>query len=179
VGFLQASTMSRLLAASAGVIALVAALGACAHYRLGTGSTLSFRTLYIEPVANRTLVPQAQAIVSDRIRSAFVRDARVQPVNAPDAADATLSLALTDFRRDIAAVRENDTGLARKFNVTLTVTGTLRDRRSGRILWENRPIAAMREVFTDGGQLQAEYEIVPLLADALAQRIVQATLDTW
>jgi hypothetical protein len=171
--------MLRFLAAALGLLWLVGALTSCANYRLGTGSAPTFGSVYVEPVTNRTLVPQAQAILSARIREGFLRDARVRPVNDGATAEARLTLVLTEYRRDIAAARESDTGLARKFNITLTALGTLRDQRSGKVLWENRPFTVMREVFTDGGQLQAEYEVIPLLADSLAQRIIHAALDSW
>lgn len=151
----------------------------CSHYRLGTGSEPAFRSLHVEAVGNRTLLPQAQPLVSTRLRTAFARDGRVTLANAPEGADATLTIVLTEYRRDIAAVREGDTGLARKFNVTLGATCTLRDNRTGRPIFEQRVVSAVREVFTDSGQLQSEYQTLPLLADALAARVVHAALDTW
>jgi hypothetical protein len=159
-------------------LAAVTLLTGCAQYRLGTGSTPPFRTLYVEPVTNRTLLPQAQAIVSGRVREAFARDGRVALANSSDAADATLRIAITSYRRDVAAVREGDTGLARKFNVTLGATCTLQTR-DGRTIFEHRPVSAVREVFTDSGQLQAEYQTLPLLAEALAAKITHASLDVW
>lgn len=158
--------------------ALLLATG-CANYQLGTGATPSFRTLHLEPVANKTLLPQAQAIVSTRLRETFARDGRVGLANTTAGTDATLSVTITDYRREIAAVREGDTGLARKFNVTLGVTCTLRDNRSGKVIFENRPLSAVREVFTDSGQLQAEYQTLPLLAEALATKVAHAALDVW
>lgn len=160
------------------VLGLVLA-GGCANYRLGTGAAPSFRTLHVEPVANRTLLPQAQSLITTRLRECFARDGRTRLANTPDGADATLVVVITDYRRDIAAVREGDTGLARKFNVTLGVTCTLRDNRTGRPIFENRPVNAVREVFTDSGQQQAEFQTLPILAEALANKIVHATLDTW
>jgi hypothetical protein len=159
-------------------LALVFTAG-CANYQLGTGSTPSFRTLYVEPVANKTLLPQSQPLLSTRLRESFARDARVQLTNSASAADATLVVVINDYHREIAAVREGDTGLARKFNVTLGASCTLRDNRTGRTLFENRPITAVREVFTDSGQLQAEYQTLPLLADALATKVVHTALDIW
>lgn len=159
--------------------ACVLGTAGCANYRLGTGSAPAFRTLHVEPVANRTLLPQAQSLVTTRLRETFARDGRTQLSNSPDAADATLVVVINDYRRDIAAVREGDTGLARKFNVTLGVTCTLRDNRTGRPIFEHRPVSAVREVFTDSGQLQAEYQTLPILAEALAVKIVHTTLDTW
>lgn len=150
----------------------------CAHYRLGPGSTPTFHTLYIEPVANKTMLPQAREIVSTRIRDAFLRDGRVAVVNSASEAEATLAVTLVDYHRDVAAVREGDTGLARKFDLTLGVDCTLR-QRDGTILFQNRRVNAQREAFTDSGQLQAEYQAAPLLADVLATKIAHTTLDVW
>ena len=167
--------VARTLALLAGV--LVAA--GCGHYQLGTGSAADFRTLYVEPVANKTLLPQSQPIVSTRLRESFLRDARVQLAGSSTGADATLTVVINDYHRDIAAVREGDTGLARKFNVTLGAICTLRDNRTGKIIFENRPINAVREVFTDSGLVQSEYQTLPLLAEALAAKVVHTALDVW
>ncbi len=150
----------------------------CAHYRLGSGGVPSFRTLYVEPVANKTMLPQAREIVTTRLREAFVRDGRVALANSASEAEATLVVTIADYHRDVAAVREGDTGLARKFDLVLGVDCTLR-QRDGKVLFENRRINAKREAFTDGGQLQAEYQTVPLLAEALATKVTHAALDVW
>ena len=172
------SSIHCLLSTVASLLILLTAAG-CANYQLGTGSTPSFRTLYVEPVANKTLLPQSQPLVSTRLRECFARDPRVQLTNSAATADATLVVVINDYHRDVAAVREDDTGLARKFNVTLGATCTLRDNRTGRAIFENRPITAVREVFTDSGQLQAEYQTLPLLAEALATKVVHTALDIW
>ena len=165
----------RLLTALLGLLTTVG----CAHYQLDTGASATFHTLYVAPVANKTLLPQAQPILSTRLREAFARDARVALVNSASAADATLTVVINDYHRDVAAVREGDTGLARKFNVTLGVSASLRDNRSGKMIFENRAVSAIREVFTDSGQLQSEYQTLPLLADALATKVIHAALDVW
>jgi hypothetical protein len=165
-----------------GLLSLLASavgLVGCAHYQLGTGASPTFHTLYVEPVANKTLLPQSQSLVSTQLRESFAHDGRVSLVNSPAEADATLTIAITDYHRDVAAVREDDTGLARKFNLTLGVTCTLRDNRAGKNLFEQRTVSAVREAFTDSGQLQAEYQTLPLLAETLALKVVHTTLDVW
>jgi hypothetical protein len=160
---------------------LLAALGlstSCAHYRLGAGAAPTFHSVYIAPVENKTALPQARALVSTQLRETFARDGRVTLANSSEAADAILSVTLSDFHRDTAAAREGDTGLARKFNLVLGATCTLRDR-SGKIVFENRTISATREAFTDSGQLEAEYQTLPLLAESLSGKIAHAALDVW
>lgn len=163
---------------------LVVALGlavwsGCSHYRLGTEGKLGFTTLYVEPVESKALLPQARAIVSTQLREALERDGRVQLVNSATGADATLQVTIRDYHRDVASVRENDTGLARKFTLTLGVTCTLHDNRGGKDLFTDRIVEVHRDAFTDGGQLQSEYQTLPLLAQTLADKVTHAVLDVW
>ncbi|MGH7996913.1 MAG: LPS assembly lipoprotein LptE [Opitutaceae bacterium] len=160
----------------------------CAHYQWGTRGRLPFTSLYVEPVRNRTLLPQAEAPIETQLRLALIQDGRVQIVDSPAAADAVLAVVISGFKREVAAVRQQDTGLASKFAETLTAQCTLIDRRSGRAYFENRVVQAKRDVFTDSGnphspligdQLQSEYNTIPLLAESLSNHIAHAVLDVW
>ena len=117
--------MPRLIPATGLLLALALLAAGCSRYQLGTGSRPAFASLGVEPVVNRSTLPQAEALVSARLREAFLRDGRVPTVTS--GAAAVLSVTLEDFRREVAAVREGDTGLARKFNLTLSASATLRD----------------------------------------------------
>jgi outer membrane lipopolysaccharide assembly protein LptE/RlpB len=154
-------------------------LTACTHYQLGTDGKLAFATLYVDPVENKALLPQASALVSTQLREALLRDNRVTLVNDPAQADAILHVTLTNYSRAQTAARSDDTGLARKFQLTLLAACTLRDNRTSKILFENRPIMAMKETYTDSGQLQSEYNTLPLLAASLADSVAHAVLDVW
>lgn len=161
---------------------LFAALGlgaGCSHYQLGTGAKPGFGTLYVTPVENVAAVPQAAAFVTARLREAFLRDGRATLASSAASADAVFTLTLTGLEREIATVRPDDTGLARKVDLNLGASATLRDQRTGRAFFEARPLHARRQVFTDSGQLQAEYQTLPLLADSLADQAVKAVLDVW
>ncbi len=153
-------------------------LGGCSHYQLGTEGKLAFTTLYVEPVENETTVPQARALLSTQIREAFARDGRVVLVNSAAEADAVLRVVVKEFRRDVSSLLEQDPGRARKFALVLGVDCTLR-LNNGDTLFSARRVEATRDAFTDGGQLQAEYQTLPLLADSLAQKITHTVLDVW
>ena len=166
--------------ALAGLAMLVAGLflPACTHYRLGTGGELTFHSLYVAPVASETLLPQARALVGTQLREALLRDGRVTLVNSAEAAEATLQVSLKSYDREATVARTDDTGLARKFALNLTAECTLRTR-DGKVLFEKRAVRAQRDAYTDQGQLQAEYQTLPLLAETLAQNITHAVLDAW
>jgi hypothetical protein len=159
-------------------LGVIVSLAGCANYQLGTATKASFSTLYVEPVESQTTLPQARALVSTQVREAFARDGRVALVNSPDEADAILSVTLVSYDRDVASVRENDTGLARKFTLTFDASCALRTR-SGEVLFDERIVRVRRDAFSDGGQLQSEFQTLPLLAQALADKIRHAVLDVW
>jgi len=158
----------------------------CSHYQLGTEGRLTFTRLYIAPVANEAALPQATALFSTALREKFLRDNRVTLVDSPEQAEATLSVSLTRLSRAVATARPDDTGLARKFEITLNAVCTLRDNRTGTALFEKRPVDAMRQLFTtptpytrESDQIQGEYNLMPQLADVLADRVAHAVLDVW
>jgi outer membrane lipopolysaccharide assembly protein LptE/RlpB len=168
--------------------ALCLLLAGCGHYELGTSGRLPFTTLYVAPVANKVLLPQAQAILSTHLRTLFEEDGRVTLVDSPAEADATLTVIITDYHREIAAVRENDTGLASKFVLTLGTTCTLRDNRAGKPYFEKRAVSVQEGSYTNNGQpasvapgdqLQSEYNTLPLLAGAMADKVGHLVLDVW
>ena len=165
---------------------VLAVLAACSHYQLGTGSKLTFKTLYIAPVENTAGIPQASALFSAHLRDAFIRDGRVAIVNSPAHADATLTLNLVNYTRNMTTARGDDAGLARKFDLGIYALCTLTDNRAAKPLFENRPVSATLQIFTtptpgstQSDQLQAEYNVMPLLADTLAESVAHAVLDVW
>jgi len=161
------------------LVAGVLALSACAHYQLGSGATVKFTTLFIAPVTATTAIPQAQVLVTTQVREAFIHDGRVTLVNSPEEADAVLQISLSGYNRVVAVSRPDDTGLARRFDVTLYAKATLTDNRSKVADFVQRPLKATRGAFTDSGLVPAEYATMPLLAEQLATETVHAVLDVW
>ncbi len=162
------------------VLSLAAlALAGCAHYQLGTSARPGFTTLYVAPVDSRVLLPQARAVVATAVREAFLRDGRVTLTNSPEGAEATLRITLIGYDRTVMASNATDTGLAREFALNLRAACTLTDNRTGRPLFTGREITATRSAYVDRGQLQVEYQAVPLLAETLAGQVAHAVLDVW
>ena len=152
---------------------------ACANYQLGTGAKTKFATLFIAPVSSKVVIPQAQALITTQLREAFIRDGRISLADSADAADAVLTISLTSYDRTVAVSRADDTGLARRFDVTLQAQATLVDNQNKKTYFAERPLRATRGVFTDSGLVPAEYENMPLLAEQLAKETVHAVLDVW
>jgi hypothetical protein len=151
----------------------------CAGYQLGTGATPKFTTLFVAPVTTEALIPQARELVTTQVREAFIKDGRIKLVDSPADADAVLQIALTGYDRAVAVSRPDDTGLARRFDVSLRASATLTNERTREAFFVRRPLTAKRGVFTDNGLVPSEYEALPLLAEQLAGEVAHSVLDTW
>jgi hypothetical protein len=151
----------------------------CTSYRLGTGTAAKFTTLFIAPITSEALIPQAQALLTTELRTAFIRDGRIKLVDSAASADAVLDVTLTSYNRTVVVSRPDDTGLARRFDVTLQARATLTDNRTQQPYFSQRPLDAQRGVFTDSGLVPSEYQALPLLAEQIASEAVHAVLDTW
>ncbi len=161
------------------LLGCLAALAGCGHYRLGTDASPAFATLHVEVVSSEVLLPQATVVVTTALREAFLQDGRVRLADTAESADAALRVTLVSYGRGVSVVRPDDTGLARRFDLTLAARATLTDRRAGAAKFSDRALLATRGAFTDGGQIPAEYQTLPLLAERLADEAVKAVLDVW
>lgn len=163
------------------LIAALAILGlaGCAGYQLGTGSVPKFATLFVAPVKTEALVPQARAELTTHVREAFIRDGRVRLVNSPAEADAVLEIVVAGYHRDVAVTRPDDTGLARRFDITLQARASLLNNRGPQPWFTDRVLEARRGAMTDDGLVPAETQLLPILGETLASEAVHAVLDTW
>lgn len=162
-----------------GCVAALIFASSCTHYRLGTEARVQFSTLHVAVVKNDTLLPQVVALATTELRETFIKDGRVRLVDSPDAADAVLTVTLVDYTRGVAVVRADDTGLGRRFDLTLSARAKLEDNRTKQTLFHDRALTAKRGSFTDSGQLQSEYQTLPLLAAQLAEEARKAVLEQW
>jgi hypothetical protein len=181
LGFFAAPRMTRggSLSSVLCLLSSVLCLAGCAGYHLGTGTSLKFATLYVAPVTTEALIPQARELVTTQVREAFIKDGRVKLVDSPAEADAILQIALTGYDRAVAVSRQDDTGLARRFDVSLQAHATLTNERTKEAFFVRRPLTAKRGVFTDSGLVPSEYQALPLLAEQLASEVAHSVLDTW
>ncbi len=157
---------------------LLGSLTACSHYRLGAPGEPLVRTVFVAPATNTAFAPQAGPLVTEAARLTLARDGRIELAAHDGPGVAELRIRLTRFERDVLAARRDDTALARKFAVKLTAEVTLVDQ-NGKILIDRRTLTATRDAFVDSGLQPTEYQTMPLLAEALADEIAHAVLDTW
>ena len=155
-----------------------AILGGCAHYHLGSPEGLPFDSIAIEITGNESSAPQVEALLAQNLVDALLRDGTLR-VTSPAHAEATLTVKIANYKRTLAATRSDDTTLARSFGLTLTVEASLIDNYTGKAYFINRRISTEDLAFVDSGLTQAEYQIMPMMARSLAQKIKDEVLSVW
>lgn len=158
------------------VITLVFLLG-CASYQAGDGSVVPFSSIKIDPVVNESLAPQINQVMNHDLREAFIHKSGLQvDTTSPDA---QLSVTLTTYNRETIATNSQDTGLARKYELTLTASCYLIDLNESKPLFSAREVTATVDIFLDAGQTQAETNAIPILSKKLSEAIANEVLQVW
>ncbi|MEM7792159.1 MAG: LPS assembly lipoprotein LptE [Verrucomicrobiota bacterium] len=172
-----------------GLGAVVLINSGCRSYRLGHPGDLPYESIFVMPAQNKSYAPQAQALLSSEVRQTILRDTRVKLVAKEANADAVLSMEIVRYDRMPTARSQDDTVVARDFDLTLTVICSLYDQKNGNYLFRNREVSQTTNAFTENpfatdlleeqGFLQAEYDAMPRLTRDLARKISDEVLSAW
>ena len=160
-------------------LAASTALSGCASYRLGQPRAADYQAIYIAPARNESALPQLEAPVNAAVRQALSRSEAFSLANESDA-DAKLEIRLIEAKREMAAVLSEDVGRARKLQLVVEVGVDLHNtRQPGAFYIRDRRFVVSQDIFTDSGQISAEYHAGPALADEIATRVAELLADTW
>lgn len=155
-------------------------MAGCQHYKLGHPSeSLPFKTLYVKPVVNKSLAPQAQALLTDQLITSLQQEGNVKLVADPEEADATLSITIVDYDRRITATSDKDTILASSYALELTAECTLSHNMLTVIYFHNKRIKASINAVVGDSQLTAEYQNMPILTRELALKVKNVVVSAW
>ena len=160
-------------------LSLVLACGwlSCAHYQAGDGSGPPFTSLQIAPVTNLSLAPQANAVINNDLRHAFLQDGRLRL--SSQGGEALLKTTLDQFTRTVVATSSTDTALARKYRLSFVAKCDLVDQTTGTPFFKERIVTVSLDIFLDSGQTRSETHAIPLLSKKLASKIADEVLQVW
>ncbi|MDR1433169.1 MAG: LPS assembly lipoprotein LptE [Puniceicoccales bacterium] len=159
---------------------LLAALlsSGCMHYARGSGSHLAFARIYVAPVRNDSLAPQAQALLTKQVRRKLADEPNLEIAAEPESA-AILEITIVKFEQTVASTDTNDTINAKSFNVQMSVTCTLKDGQTGKIYFKDHKLSDSVECHAVADYQEAKHQIMPKLTEKLATRICEAVCNPW
>jgi len=163
--------LSRRLTQFAAALAAAICLAACTSYQPGAAPPPPFRSLGIAPVSVQAYAPQSGPLLHRHLASVFLRTPGDLRITTPASAEAILEVVLVGYDRRLRTTRSDDTGLGRSFDITVTAEVTLRSA-DGSIRWlDAESVSVSDPAYAAGPLAQAEEQLLPALAERLAQRI--------
>ncbi len=151
------------------------ALFGCGYTPVGLGPGIGVKTLFIEPMDNRTAEPFLDSLVTNTLKERFGRDNRLILVKSRQDAEATLDGTVTSYSR--RSVSYNQTDDIQEYRSTMKVEASLRRVSDGKILWKGN-VVWTEESLNDSDRSSQEdnetaaiQEITERLAEQLYNRL--------
>jgi len=159
------------------LVLIAVCASACSHYQLGSPAELPFKTIYVAPANNDSFAPQAQAILTQQISAALLREGI--RLAGKDTAEATLHIRITQYDKEISATQREDTALAQSFALELQANATLINNKTGTPYFKDRAHSSQQQTYVDGGFQPSEYQSMPVLLERLANNIKNTVISVW
>ena len=150
----------------------------CAGYHLGPVSNAGYKSVAVPMFKNKTLKPQLEAQVTNGILKRLQADGtlRVEPA---EVADVVLVGEIVRYRRDpLRSVRE-DANKPREYRISIEAQIEAHDRLTGKTVLKPTVVTGSAETFIGTDQQSAENQLLPLIADDLAKRVVTLLVERW
>lgn len=153
-------------------------LAGCASYQMGAPSALPYSSIEVASPRNESTLPQIEAPLSVALRQA-IQESQSLRLDS-NGGSAVLEITVLEAKRDIAAALAEDVGRARKFELTLNLALSLRKPGAGdEYFFRDRLFSVTQDIYTDSGQITAEYQATPEIARVIAVRATEILEDLW
>ncbi|CAI9086260.1 hypothetical protein A7K73_06290 [Candidatus Methylacidiphilum fumarolicum] len=156
-------------------------VGCSGGYRLGSigGPAIQgIKTIYVPTVKNKTVIPGLQSMVTNEIIRAIDNDGTMQTSRNVDA-DAELDVTIVDFNRVILRPEILDPFTTAEYKLIITASVTLINRKLGRATIKGAQVSGSSYYFTQTNMPEAQRQDLPLVAEDLANRIVNLLTEGW
>ena len=155
--------------------ALGLGLSGCGYHLVGNDVQApgNIESIAVGVVENKTTIVGIETIFTNQLLNQFIRTQRLA-VKPPTEADAILSGAITSI--ETSAIAHLDPEQTLETRVTIGLSLTLKQRESGKILWENKSLSYYQD-YTDRALPLATSEnrrlAVAYIANFLAEKVYQ------
>ena len=150
-------------------------LSGCGYRFVGndTQAPGNIQSIAVGVVENKTTIVGLETIFTNQLLNEFIRTQRLA-VKPPTEADAILSGAITSI--DTTAIAHLDPEQTLETRVTIGLSLTLKQRESGKILWENKSLSYYQD-YTDRALPLATSEnrrlAIAYIGNFLAEKVYQ------
>lgn len=170
------------------ILVLAMSTSGCGYALAGRGSFLPdyIRVIGIPPIENRSTYQQVELVLTDKIRTEFIGRGKYRVVPDPTGSDAVLTGEVTGISAQ--PVGFNESQLASRYLLTMTMRVSLTDTRTNAVLWSNDALTfreesdlSTRGATFDGGSsfIDQERGSFDRIATNVARSVVTAILEAF
>jgi outer membrane lipopolysaccharide assembly protein LptE/RlpB len=143
----------------------------CGYTPVTLGPGIGVKTLFIEPLDNRTAEPFLDSQLTNSLRERFGRDRRLTLVNTRKDAEAILSGSVSSYNRKAVSYDRTDT--ISEYRSTMTVMASLRRVADGKILWKDNVVWSEESMNSNDRSVQEDYETIAIqeITERLAEQL--------
>ena len=160
----------------AGLVALLT-IG-CAGYHLGPTQNLPYRSVAVPMFKNKTLKPQLEAQVTNAIIKRFQSDGTLR-IEAVADADVVVTGEITRFSRRVLRSVQSNVNLPWEYRITIEARIEARLRGTGEVVLKPVTVEGHADTFIGSDLQSADEQVLPLIADDLAKRVVPLLAERW
>jgi hypothetical protein len=118
-------------------------------------------------------------VITDAVIDEFIADGTLDVVDEYDA-DSKLIGEIVSYKKEALSYDVHE--LVQEYNLAIVVSITFQDARSGEVIWQEKSMYEAVSYFTvetSKGQAETEDEALERLAEELARKIVNRTMQGW
>ena len=160
-----------------GILALVVLAGGCG-YSLRPSLPGNIKTVHIPTLQNRTQEPGIEDFITQALTSALVTSGVARIAKDAEQADAILDCAIIEYT--LTSLAFDRTANVTQYRLQISLALTLKDRRSGDVVWKQDKIGE-RADFPVAGQVNAtivrEQDAVKRAAVDISRAIVSLAFE--
>jgi hypothetical protein len=127
----------------------------------------------------RTFKYGAERVITDAVIDEFIADGTLDVVDEYDA-DSKLIGEIVSYKKEALSYDVHE--LVQEYNLAVVVSITFQDARSGEVIWQEKSMYEAVSYFTvetSKGPAETEDEALERLAEELARKIVNRTMQGW
>jgi hypothetical protein len=160
------------------VLTLILSLTGCAGYRIGPTPGVEYRSVAVVMLRNKTYQPQIEVQITSAIIRAFQADGSLQ-IESVANADVVVTGEITQYRRHELRTQRNDSSAPDEYRITIEARIEARDRVTGKIVLAPTRVTGSGDTFIGNDLQSAEQQVLPLVANDLAKRVVTLLAEKW
>lgn len=168
---------SKILPAAVAAAVAAAALLSCGPYTFNPNLPGHIKSVAVPLFKNpRTFKYGAERILTDAVIDEFVADGTLDLADE-NVADSKLTVEIVNYKKEALSYDVQE--VVKEYNLAVVISATFTDLTTNQVLWQEPSMYESVAYYALGSGAETEDEALQRLAEELARKLVNRTLQGW